>query len=149
MTGVPSPNITISGYDTQYGAGMMTSSPGFSVASIALKMICLPPEVTTVWRRLVVEAVVALHLGDDRLAQRRRAGHGGVLGVVVADRRDRRFLDVVRRRHVGLAGGEADDVFARRFHLQELALRGIGRRGLDAAKTVGNERHNADASFGR
>ena len=27
---------------------MMTSSPGFSVASMALKMICLPPEVTTV-----------------------------------------------------------------------------------------------------
>src|SRR6185312_1570472 len=99
--------------------------------------------------RLVIEAVVALHLGADRLAQRRRAGHRGVLGVVAADRRDRRFLDVVGRREVGLAGGEADDVSAGRFHLQELALRGIGRRGLDAAKTVGNERHNADASFRR
>ena len=33
--------------------------------------------------------MVALHLGDDRLAQRRRAGHRGVLGVVVADRLDR------------------------------------------------------------
>ena len=30
-------------------------------------------------RRLVVEAMVALHLGADRLAQRRRAGHRGVL----------------------------------------------------------------------
>ncbi len=110
-------------------------------------MICLPPEVTTVWRRLVVEAVVALHLGADRLAQRRRAGHGGVLGVVRADRLDRRFLDVVGRREVGLAGGQADDVFARRFHLQELALRGVRRRGLDAAQTVGNESHDGGASF--
>ncbi len=97
--------------------------------------------------RLVVEPVVALHLGDDRLAQRRRARHGGVLGVVVADRLDRRFLDVVGRRHVRLAGRQSDDVLARRFHLQELALRGIGRRRLDAAETIGDESHDEYASF--
>jgi hypothetical protein len=98
-------------------------------------------------RRLVVEPVVALHLGRDRLAQGRRAGHGGVLGVVGVDRLDCRFLDVVGRREVGLAGGQADHVFARCFHLQELALRGIGRRGLDAAETIGNESHDGGASF--
>src|SRR5471030_2425586 len=65
MTGVPSPNSTISGYETQYGAGMMTSSPGFRVASMALKMICLPPEVTTVcdglysrpWSRFILATI--------------------------------------------------------------------------------------------
>jgi hypothetical protein len=98
---------------------------------------------------LVVEAVIALHLGADRLTQGGRSRHGRVPRVVVADRLDPGFLDVVGGREVGLAGGEANDVLAGRFHLQELALRGIGRRGLDAAKTVGNERHNADASFGR
>ncbi|HYI86774.1 MAG TPA: hypothetical protein VEX61_06730, partial [Burkholderiales bacterium] len=34
-----------------------------------------------------------------------------------------------------------------RFHLQELALRGIGRRGLDAAETIGDESHDGGASF--
>ena len=91
--------------------------------------------------------MVALHLGSDRLAQRRRAGHGGVLGVVGVDRLDRRLFDMVGRREVGLAGGQADHIFARRFHLQELALRGIGRRGLDAAETIGDESHDGGASF--
>ena len=98
-------------------------------------------------RRLVVEAMVALHLGADRLAQRRRAGHRGVLGVVGVDRLDGRFLDVVGRREVGFAGGQADHVLAGRFHLQELALGGIGRRGLDAAQTIGNESHDAILPF--
>ena len=98
-------------------------------------------------RRLVVEAMVALHLGADRLAQRRRAGHRGVAGVVGVDGLDGRFLDVVGRREVGLAGGQADHVFAGRFHLQELALGGIGRRGLDAAETIGNESHDAILPF--
>src|ERR1700733_789373 len=44
---------------------MITSSPGFSVASMALKMICLPPDVTTVcdglysspWSRFLVAQI--------------------------------------------------------------------------------------------
>ena len=39
---------------------------------------------------------------------------------------------------IGLAAG---------LHLQELALRGVGRRGLDAAQAVGNEGHEDGASF--
>ena len=35
-TGSASANRTMSGYDTQYGAGMITSSPGSSVATSAL-----------------------------------------------------------------------------------------------------------------
>ena len=98
-------------------------------------------------RRFVLQPVVALELGADRLAQRRRAGHGGVPGVVVADRLDGSFLDMVRRRKVGLPRRQADHVLAGRLHLQELALCGIGGRGLDAAKAVGDESHWACASL--
>ena len=35
-TGAPPARRTMSGYDTQYGAGMITSSPGFKVATRAL-----------------------------------------------------------------------------------------------------------------
>ncbi|MNN44536.1 hypothetical protein D3C81_1588300 [compost metagenome] len=42
-TGLPSASSTISGYETQYGAGTMTSSPACTVHMKALKMICLPP----------------------------------------------------------------------------------------------------------
>jgi len=36
ITGTPPCNATMSGYDTQYGAGMMTSSPSLTVAARAL-----------------------------------------------------------------------------------------------------------------
>src|SRR3954469_15952108 len=49
QTGSPSASNTISGYDTQYGAGMMTSSPGLSVAMKALYRTCLPPVPTVIW----------------------------------------------------------------------------------------------------
>ncbi len=45
-TGVPSLTSTMSGYDTQYGAGMMTSSPACTVAANAVKMSCLAPTPT-------------------------------------------------------------------------------------------------------
>ena len=51
-TGVPSAKVTISGYDTQYGAGMITSSPASSVAISALKITCLPPEPTEMFSDL-------------------------------------------------------------------------------------------------
>ena len=46
--GVPPAKRTISGYETQYGAGIITSSPGFTVAKIALKIICFPPVPTEI-----------------------------------------------------------------------------------------------------
>ncbi|MOA26747.1 hypothetical protein D3C78_1475620 [compost metagenome] len=45
-TGVPSLTSTMSGYDTQYGAGMMTSSPACTVAASAVKINCLAPTPT-------------------------------------------------------------------------------------------------------
>ncbi len=42
-TGVPSDTVTMSGYDTQHGLGMITSSPAFRVASMALNSTCLAP----------------------------------------------------------------------------------------------------------
>src|SRR5258705_11611225 len=41
--GTPPVSLTISGYDTQQGAGTITSSPGFNVAKKALKIACLAP----------------------------------------------------------------------------------------------------------
>src|SRR6516162_1691683 len=47
-TGVPSHSNTISGYDTQKGAGITTSSPRLIVATIALYSTCLPPELIVI-----------------------------------------------------------------------------------------------------
>ena len=107
---------------------MMTSSPGLSVAIIALKSTCLPPVPTMIWLGLYVEAVLALELRDDRRLQLGDAVDGGVLGLAVADRLDRGFLDVVGRVEIGLAGAEPDDVAARRFQLARLVGDGDGRR---------------------
>src|SRR6202166_1771788 len=46
VTGVAPVNRTMSGYVTQYGAGIRTSSPFSSSAQNALKSACLPPAVT-------------------------------------------------------------------------------------------------------
>jgi hypothetical protein len=47
-TGVPSLARTMSGYDTQYGAGTITSSPVSSVAISARKMTCFAPPPTAI-----------------------------------------------------------------------------------------------------
>ncbi len=46
-TGVPPAYFTMSGKLTQYGTGMMTSSPCWISTLITLKMECLPPTLTT------------------------------------------------------------------------------------------------------
>src|SRR6266481_3890727 len=46
-TGVPPAYFTMSGKLTQYGAGIMTSSPRCIRTLITLKMECLPPTLTT------------------------------------------------------------------------------------------------------
>src|SRR5687768_12450547 len=48
QTGTPPAIRIISGYDAQYGAGTIASSPGSSVAIMALKMICLAPAPTAI-----------------------------------------------------------------------------------------------------
>ncbi|KAG1389099.1 hypothetical protein G6F58_013369 [Rhizopus delemar] len=45
-TGVPPLTSAMSGYDTQYGAGMMTSSAACTVAASAVKINCLAPTPT-------------------------------------------------------------------------------------------------------
>ena len=48
-TGEPSLTSTMSGYETQYGAGMITSAPSSTVAVNAMKMTCLAPPPTAIW----------------------------------------------------------------------------------------------------
>ncbi len=43
ITGIPCAIVTIGGYETQYGAGMMTSSPGFTTDIIELYTHCFAP----------------------------------------------------------------------------------------------------------
>src|SRR5690606_28246213 len=47
-TDSPSANFTISEYDTQYGVGMITSSPGFTKHIIAFAKDCFAPVDTTI-----------------------------------------------------------------------------------------------------
>ena len=58
----------------------------------------------------VLDAVVGLVAGDDRLLQLIGAGIGRVLREVGVDGGVRRRADVLRRRKVRLAGAEIDDV---------------------------------------
>ena len=53
-TGTARHIFTISGYDTQYGASRITSSPASRMANSALKIACLAPEVTMMWRGATV-----------------------------------------------------------------------------------------------
>ena len=48
IIGVPSASCTMSGYDTQKGAGIITSSPGFNEAISALNKTCFPPVPTVI-----------------------------------------------------------------------------------------------------
>ena len=92
--------------------------------------------------RLVVEPVLALELGGDRLAQRRNAEHRRIFRLAAADRRDRRLLDVVGRVEVGLADRQRNDVASLGFEIARL-LRHRDRRGrLNAGKDVGDEGHD-------
>ncbi len=68
-----------------------------------------------------LDAVPALQVGGDRLAQGQDALRRRVAVVAVAQRLDGGFDDVGRRLEVGLADAEVDDVLA-------LALERIGAR---------------------
>ena len=91
--------------------------------------------------RSVGQAVLAGELGADRLAQRRRAGDGGVLRLSPVDRRLRRLADVLRRIEVRLAGAEPDDVAPGRLQLGRPLGDADGGRGLDATETAREKRH--------
>ncbi len=90
---------------------------------------------------LVVEAVFALELRHDGLAQRRCSLRRGVFGLAAVDRGLSFFLDVVGRVEVGLAGAEADDVQALRFKLGRFRGHRDGRRRLNGGQALGENRH--------
>ena len=65
--------------------------------------------------RRVVRAKVGRVALNDRLPHVRDAGHGGVAGEVPLNRIDRGVLDVPRRREVGFARAEIDEIDALRL----------------------------------
>ncbi len=96
--------------------------------------------------RLVVEPVLALELGGDRLAQRRDAEHRGVLGLAAPNRLDRRLLDVVGRVEVRLADRQRNHVAPLGFEIARLLRHRDGRGRLNARKDVGDEGHDRGSS---
>ncbi len=123
------------------GRGMMTSSPGFSVAMKALKRTCLPPVETIVCSACSRARSRALNFAENRLAQLRDARDRGVLGLAARNGLDGRLLDVVGRVEVRLAGAQADDVHALRFQLPRLLRHGDRGGGLHAVEGSGEEGH--------
>jgi len=79
----------------------------------------------------IVQAVVALELGDDGLLQRGGATHRGVLGETLVDGRDGGILDVLRCIEIRLAGSQSDDVLAFGFQFGRTGGDGEGGRRLD------------------
>ena len=74
--------------------------------------------------RLVLDAVVAMELVGDRLAQFRDTAAGRVFGEAVGQRLRGGVLNVLRRVEVRLTGAEADDVLA-----SGAQFFGLGRNG--------------------
>ncbi len=92
---------------------------------------------------LVVEPVLPLELGGDRLAQRGNAEHRRILGLAAPDGVDGRVLDVVGRVEVGLADRQRDDVPAFGFQIARLLRDDHGRGRLYAIEHVGEEGHRS------
>src|SRR5204862_2362921 len=95
---------------------------------------------------LVVEAVLARELGDDRLLQRWRSARRGVLGEPLVDGRDGRVLDELRRVEVRLSGPQPDDVVALRFPALRLGGHQKCGGGLDGLEAVCDKRHECSGS---
>ena len=100
-------------------------------------------------RRLVVEPILALELLDDGVLELGDAVDVGVFRrPAVADRLDRRFLDVVGRVEIGFPSAEADDIAACRFERARLVGDGDGRRRFDALELVRKESHRKSPKSG-
>ena len=98
-------------------------------------------------RGLVVETVLTAKLGRDRLAQRRNAEHGRVLGLAALDRLDRRLLDVVGRVEIRLADRKRDHFPSFGFEVARLLRHRDGRGWLNAREDVGEEGHLGTGAF--
>ncbi len=90
---------------------------------------------------LVVERVLPLELGGDRLAQRRNAEHRRILGLAAPDRGDGGFLDVVGRVEIRLADRKRNDVPPLRLQVPRLLRHRHGRGRFYAREDVGEEGH--------
>ena len=98
--------------------------------------------------RLVVEAVLALELLGDRLAQGNDAGDRRVFGFAAADGGDGRLLDMVGRVEIRLAHRQADDVPALVLEVARLLRHGDGRGRLYAGQDVGQKGHGSSPDGG-
>src|SRR5262245_7668992 len=94
--------------------------------------------------QLVVEPVIALELGDDRLFELGDAVNIGVFDLAAPDCGNRCFLYVRRRVEIRLAGGQADDVAALRLEGAGLGGDGDGLRRLDSVERIGKKAHEVD-----
>ena len=97
----------------------------------------------------IVEIVVALELALDRLLQGLDAVLRRILGLAGQGRLVRRLDGVRRRREVGLARREADDLHALGAQLAHLAGHGGGGGYLDVAQALGDFEHDLLQPFFR
>ena len=100
----------MSGYDTQYGAGMIDLVAGVEQREARVVAGLLRAARDQHLLGPVVEPVVALELRDDGVLQQPGAVDRRVLRVVARERVASRSFDVLRRREVRLADAEHDDV---------------------------------------
>ncbi len=90
---------------------------------------------------VVIELVLALELGGNRLAQFRNARNRGVFGLAAIDCVDRRCLDVVRSVKVRFTRAKSDDITALGFEFPRLLADGNGGGRFDPGKGVGEKGH--------
>ena len=92
---------------------MMTSSPLSMVATSALNNVCLPPEFTVICLWRIVNAIVALEFGGDRLPSAARCRRRQYIwSWPSADCLNCGVLDEVRRIEIGLTRRQANDIHA-------------------------------------
>ena len=122
------------GYTTKYGSGMMTSSPG---SSSAMKASINAPDVplatsNPVSSSSIVPANVGLEMITQVATKRGDALRGGVTVAVTLHGINRRLLDFIGDRKVGLADREVDRVLQLGAQIEDAA----DARGIDGADAV-------------
>ena len=122
----------MSGYDTQYGAGMTASSPGFDHGHDHVVDGLLRAGRDEDLGSRVLEPVVAPELGRDRVLELGGALDRRVTREPAADRRDAGIRDVHGRVEIRFADAKPDDVAAFGAQPDDTAVEGDGGRGLDA-----------------
>ena len=87
--------------------------------------------------RRIVQCIVATEFLDDGILEFRNAVYGGVFRLTTADGVDRRFLDVVRRIEIRLAGAKANHVHTLGTKITRLLRDSQGRRGFHTRERFG------------